>query len=245
MITLNINQKERIEAAYKLLSEESTARDKFESLRTLVKGIHPELDKKLATSSKALSDYKKLHQGEIVELSVENLPEATEQDKKRKKALLFLIRSFKDLKSELARIRSEFESNEKQKDSVDKNLTSASKIVVLAKGPFGLVTIAALAIITVSLVFKGRPNSKPADFVSPKVTPSGQIIKVIIFDDKKIALSELITGAGPECLSNNKQASHYHAINHTQAKALDGTLVFDPGGCGFGKVDEVEIVETQ
>jgi len=34
---------------------------------------------------------------------------------------------------------------------------------------------------------------------------------------------------------------HYHALNHQSAKAIGGSEVVDPGGCGFGKVSDTKI----
>ena len=46
--------KTRILAAYKLLTEETTTQEKFESVRTLIKGIHPRVDAHLEKTSQAL-----------------------------------------------------------------------------------------------------------------------------------------------------------------------------------------------
>lgn len=97
--------KKRIEAAYTLLSEETTTREKFESIRTLIKGINPQLDKQLARVSGALADVEKLQKGQVIELSAEHLPDRTEEDKRRKRALILLIKSWRQLHSEVERVK--------------------------------------------------------------------------------------------------------------------------------------------
>src|SRR3989344_226148 len=102
----------RFQEAYKLLTEETTNQEKFESVRVLVKGFNPKIDNALVKVSKALSDIEKLQQGEYVELGVENLPENTEEEKKRKKAMLAFIRYWKELTSEVERVKKELSEKE-------------------------------------------------------------------------------------------------------------------------------------
>ena len=68
---------------------------------------------------------------------------------------------------------------------------------------------------------------------------------MIVFNGKQIPLTELTTGQGPECLNGSNETPHYHAKDHTSAQALDGSTVSDPGGCGFGKVKEVQVIEVE
>ena len=224
--------RKKILAAYDLLEGDLTTSEKFESVRTLIRGANPKIDGILKRLSKIHTDLSKLEQGEIVELTAENLPEKTEKDKKRKKAILLFIKNWNQLKSEIERIKNESEKTDLSKN----NLKTTSNILARAKGPLGIITIAAVAIVAVGLFFNSQ-NQKVE-----KVTTKEKI-KVIDFNGKKIPLSELTTGIGPECLTNNKPAEHYHAKDHTQARALDGTVVQDPGGCGFGKVSSTRIEE--
>ncbi len=66
-------------------------------------------------------------------------------------------------------------------------------------------------------------------------------IQVILFGDKQIPLSELHIGQAhiPHC-----DSPHYHAITG-RVTALDGTVLQDPGDCGFGKVKDVKIIEVE
>ncbi len=68
-------------------------------------------------------------------------------------------------------------------------------------------------------------------------------IKVIIVNGKKVPLAQVHIGQGPECDSETKQYAHYHA-NTGSATALDGTVLTDPGGCGFGKVKDIPVEEV-
>src|SRR5260221_10013633 len=99
---------EKIVSAYSLLQGATLSVDTFEHVHTLLKGLHPTLDKRLGECSKALDKFQKIQAGDIITLSVEAIPEDSEDKKKRKKALLFFISSLKNLKSEIARIDGEF-----------------------------------------------------------------------------------------------------------------------------------------
>src|SRR5438552_2407168 len=90
----------RIQAAWQLLSDTSIfSKETFDSVQTLVKGLNPKVDKALNTCFDALSKVEKIQNGDVVSLSIDTLPEETEEQKNRKKALLFLLESLQDLKS--------------------------------------------------------------------------------------------------------------------------------------------------
>lgn len=224
-------QEKRIKEAYILLTQETTTLEKFESIKTLIKGINPKIDTLLDSCAKAFSDYEKLEQGKVVELTLENLPENTEEENKRKKRLLLLVRCWNDLKSEVERVKKELESKNSQTQT-----ESFSKLLLKAKGPLGIITIAAIILVGVFAFLNSPKESKTVVEKSSKET-----IKVIIVNDKKIPLDNLVIAAGPEC----DRSEHYHAKDHISAEALDGTSVTDPGGCGFGKVEETRIVEVE
>lgn len=237
----NEDVQKRMTAAYKLLWEEATNREKFEHIRTLIKGINTSVDKHLETCSKTLSDYEKLQKGEVIELTAEHLLENTEQEKKRKKALLLFIKSWKDLRSEVERIKEELENNQTQdtNQSLDKNLTTGGKIIQHAKGPYGIITL--IAFVGVSAYFfinSQKPNNTPSTGTS---SYSKSLIKVIVVNGKQIPLDKVRIVTGAEC----DKDPHYHALNGQWGKALDETVVPDPGGCGYGKVKDVEVVEVE
>lgn len=222
--------KEKVAAALKLLQEDSTTKEKFESIQKLLMGVNPRLDQTLIKVSKAWGDLEKIEEGEIIELSAENLPENTEEEKKRKKRLLLFIRFWKDLKTEVERVKSELENSKPD------GKESFSKITSFAKGPFGIITILAVIIVG-SLIFTGNNRGQEKN---PQVESSPKPkVQYIEFQGKKIPLTELVTGVGSECDND----SHYHARDHASVKDLDGSTVLDPGGCGFGKVKEVKILE--
>lgn len=68
-------------------------------------------------------------------------------------------------------------------------------------------------------------------------------IKVIIVHGKKVPLAQVHVGTGPECDSEANQIPHYHA-NAGSVTALDGAVLSDPGGCGYGKVRDVPVEEV-
>ena len=239
MISSSLNEK--LDNALRLLSSNNTTLEKFKSAQKLLKGINSKLDNKLESVSKALSLYEKLLEGDVIHLTAENLPEKTEKDKKRKKALLLLIRSWNDLKNEITRIRIELNDNQGKNQ-----IMKYGKIAKLAKGPFGIITLIAIVIVSVSMF---KISSKQESNINVVISPtaiqnSKPKIKVIIVNGKQIPLEQLHSGQGPECLDGNTQTPHYHA-NTGATTALDGTLLTDPGGCGFGKVKDVKIIEIE
>ncbi|MBI2611660.1 hypothetical protein HYW54_02860 [Candidatus Gottesmanbacteria bacterium] len=142
------NTKEKVEAAFQLLSEETTTFEKFEKIRILIKGINPSLDKKLDSASDAVNKLQKLQKGEVIELSAEILPEDTEEDKKRKKAILFFISKWKELRSEVKRINDLYQqAGSDGKITAEEHANILGKTFSLAKGPLGIITIGALLVV--------------------------------------------------------------------------------------------------
>lgn len=237
----------RFRAAYELLQTDSPSIQKFEAVRDFIRGINPRADKALEECLKALSKVEKLQKGEVVELTVEHLPENSEEEKRRKKALVFFIKSFKELRGEIERVNGEFAKSEGQDQSFKNYVKTFGKIAAFAKGPFGIVTLAAVLIVGIFVISANRQtdnNSKTNDNVLSAVSQTTASPKpktqVIMAGDKKIPLTEVIAANGPDC-----DSAHYHAKNHTAAGATDGTIVSDPGACGFGKVDQTPIVEIE
>ncbi|OGK23638.1 hypothetical protein A3A46_02925 [Candidatus Roizmanbacteria bacterium RIFCSPLOWO2_01_FULL_37_13] len=243
-----LDTKKRIFAAHKLLTEKTTSKQKLESVKALIKGINPRIDTFLENSSKALTDLEKFQKGDVIELGAEHLPENTEEEKKRKKALLWFIRNWKSLHSEIDRVKKEFEQGSQ---GTEQKIQSGGRIAAFAKGPFGLMTALAIVIVISLSVIGGKKtalNQSELDSGLPSTdlrSGTGAKTKVIVVDGKQIPLIELTTGQGSECLDGSSEAPHYHAKDHIAAKALDGSSVTDPGGCGFGKVKEVNIIEVE
>ena len=234
-----LDTKKRIFAAHKLLTEKTTSKEKIELVRSLIKGLNPRVDKLLENFLKAFSDLEKFHKDEIIELTAEYLPENTEEEKKRKKAFLWFIRNWKSLHSEIDRIKKEFELKTK---STDQDIAKMWKIATGLKGSLGITTILATLIVLIFILPNSKGLNKKSINNSVKIT--AKKIRVINFEGKKIPLTELTISQGPECTTGNEQAQHYHAKDHVTAEALDGSSVSNPGGCGFGKVKEIKIVEV-
>ena len=97
-------QREKFEAAYTLLTEGTTTFQKFEKIRTLIKGYNPKIDKTLSAISVEINKLKQLQKGEVIELTVAALPEHTEEQKKRKRILLLFLTHWKQLRSEVRRV---------------------------------------------------------------------------------------------------------------------------------------------
>lgn len=135
-------QREKIEAAYRLLTEETTTFGKFEKVRTLVKGFNPKIDQALAECSRVVSKLKKIQKGEVITLAAEGLGEDTPQKKKRKKALLLFLARWKTLKAEVKRVREIYQSD-------GTKLEKTAQVAHGAKGPWGLLTGLAVGAVAV------------------------------------------------------------------------------------------------
>lgn len=240
------NTKNKIEAAYELLKEETTTVQKFEHVRVLIKGINSTVDEHLKTCSETITKLKNLQEGNVVELSKELIAENTEEEKKRKKILLTFINSWNQLRGEVKFINDKFQDTTQDKEDVlnRQNAFGLARIITSLKGPFGVITIAAILIVATLAYINSRKaqtpvetsSSKPAINVSEKPK-----IKVIVVDGKQIPLTEIREVTGSECNGE----LHYHAKSDLGTKALDGTLVHDPNPstCGFGKVKDLPIEE--
>lgn len=148
-------QREKLEAAYRLLMEDMTTYETFEKIRTLVKGTHPKIDETLTTASDALKHLKKLQGGEIIALTAEGLPEHTEEQKKRKKYLLLFLSAWKNLRAEVKRVKELYAAEQSGgKMSTHQHVSTLGKIVSLAKGPFGLITLTAVGIVGAGMLLQ-------------------------------------------------------------------------------------------
>lgn len=228
---------DKVTSAQRLLLDGTTTLEKFESVRTILKGVNPALDKKLQACSSAIARIQNLKKGEVIDLSAVALPETTEEEKKRKKAILFFIRTWKDLKNEVARVQNELRAKSQGQGVAE----IGTKISAKSKGPFGVITLAAVAIVGVGL-FLNREKLLSLFGATTPTSPQRvrETIQVIEFEGKRIPLTELVIGAGPDCDSD-----HYHASNDISAQALDGSTVADPGGCGYGRTSEAKIIEVE
>ncbi|MBI5457021.1 hypothetical protein HY969_04770 [Candidatus Kaiserbacteria bacterium] len=136
----------RLQAAHALLLEPSTTREKFNSVRDLVRDINPQLDQALARIEQHLSTWDKIESGDVIHLTADHLPENTEEEKKRKKWLLLFINGWKQLKSEVARVQAEFEASQSSNTPSDTG-SLLGRILWKAKGPLGLVTVIAVGVV--------------------------------------------------------------------------------------------------
>ena len=85
----------KVAAAQMLLLEPTTSIEKFAHVRTLLTGINPALDDALESCGRELSTISKMLGLDVISLTAENLPEHTDEHKRRKKAILFFLIMFK------------------------------------------------------------------------------------------------------------------------------------------------------
>lgn len=89
----------RLLAVSEIFSQDLSLRRKLDSLKTAVRNINPLLDEKLDHCCHAWDHLDKLRDGKITELVVENLPEGSEAEKKRKQKARLLVRFYRNLES--------------------------------------------------------------------------------------------------------------------------------------------------
>jgi hypothetical protein len=70
-------------------------------------------------------------------------------------------------------------------------------------------------------------------------------IKVIVTGGKQIPVSQVHLGTGPECKKGDVEMPHWHANVGERATALDGTVVRDPGACGYGMAINIPFVDAE
>lgn len=141
------NRQQKFEAAWELLADDKISLEKFEKIRKLLTGVNPQLDKTLTAVGQTLKKLKQVFEGDIITLSAAALPAKTAKEKKRKKALLAFLSTWKSLKSEVKRVQ---KLVDEQIQSGSANGASKSqlgaKILRGTKGPFGLITAAAVVV---------------------------------------------------------------------------------------------------
>ncbi len=135
----------KIAAAQALLLEPLTSRQAFSQIRTLIQGVNPAIDQHLSSLDRHLSTWDKMVDGDVVSLSAERLPENTEEEKGRKKWLLLFISTWKQLGTEVERVRVEMSVAEKGGSS-DK-VSHWGRVFRHAKGPLGFVTVLAVGVV--------------------------------------------------------------------------------------------------
>src|SRR3972149_5712191 len=140
--------REKIRAALDLLMEETTTVGKFERIKTLASGANPKIDKTLSEISSVIKNLQKIETFDVIDLTLTALPDQTDKDKKRKKLLLLLLSSWKNLRSEVARVQSLYEkANSDGQISSSEHASVLGKTLALAKGPLGFATLAAVVIV--------------------------------------------------------------------------------------------------
>lgn len=133
--------KQKCKAAIALLSESTTSLERVQSVVGLLKGVNKRLDGLLVVCEKNCKAIELVTTGAYIELAAEHLPEETEDQRKRKKALLLFIRSWGELKSEVARIQADLDTGKQVTDSSFWLSTLSA-----AKGPLAVITLVAVGI---------------------------------------------------------------------------------------------------
>lgn len=145
----------RLVAAEKLLRERQVSRQSFEAIRTLIKGINPQLDQVLNKTSPVLKKADQLYHQKVIDLTLEALPGKTKEAKRRQKLLLLLLKYWKQLRQEVKRVESLLEKQQQSDaDSLADKTATGSQIVAYAKGPLGAVTATAVVIATGLMILK-------------------------------------------------------------------------------------------
>jgi len=162
----------RMMAAQEILQKGTIDASTFSSLKALLSGINPRLDAALNAAEKAVKKVGHLQKGDVIDLALDSLPEYSLEDKKRKKAILFFLKFWKDLKVEVDRVEKELGGNFHKKSLGDKAGAIAG-IFSAAKGPLGVITFIAIGVVAlkmteVTIVIKniGCESMQPASSVA-------------------------------------------------------------------------------
>jgi hypothetical protein len=149
-----LDYKARILAANKLLQEHTTSRQKFDAVRKLLQGTSTPIDNVLKDLSHAWEKLELIQRGDVIILSADHLPDDTHQQKKLKKAILLLLKYWRQLKSEVTNIKTELESQQTRgvQPASPQDAIGIVHHFARAKGPLGLVTFTA-AIIAIAAVY--------------------------------------------------------------------------------------------
>lgn len=142
-----IPQSPKIHATLDIICQDGSTLEKVEKSLILLRGLSPKTDELLIKSQKIISQINKISGGEVVTLSVENLPTKTVKQKKRRRLLLLLLANFKDLKSEVTRINAIAATSSAKAGTV-----KTAKLLATLKGKLGLITIAAAAIVVITKI---------------------------------------------------------------------------------------------
>jgi hypothetical protein len=234
----------RFKAAEKILSSESTGVEQFRGLKKLVAGFNPKLDKQLKKVEELIATVEKIHRKKVVELTVKHLPQDTPEQKKRRKALLLLLKRWKRLRTEVARVKKELQRESKtSQDNLSQVTEKGVRIGAKAKGLFGLLTVVAV-VIAVGLNIAETKKREQTD--SSKLNQGQEMIEVIRYRDWQIPVTELHDGIGRECLLDGQPQHHFHPSNQVSVITIEGEELSDPdpGGCGFGMVESFKVYQT-
>jgi hypothetical protein len=155
MKRLSPEQNEKVTAALELLVEETTTFDKINKVCTLLKGIHPNVDKHIKTATQIVDKLSKIQDGDVISLTLEKLPENDKKAKERKKLLLLFLKNWKGLESEVKRI-SDLQKQDQGNANSAQNAVKMGKVLGAMKGPLGLLTIAAAGIVGISSLLNSK-----------------------------------------------------------------------------------------
>jgi hypothetical protein len=134
----------RLQAAYAILHAQTIDKASFDSLKTLLSGISPKVDRLLTGADKAFRNVDHMQKGDAIYLTLEAWPETSPEQKKRKKAFLLFFKWWNDLKNEVARIEKELDKSQKAGNGQG---AGWGHIFATAKGPLGILTLIAAGVV--------------------------------------------------------------------------------------------------
>lgn len=149
-------QREKIKLGLELLFDSNTDLDKIQKVAQMLRGLNRSIDRKLESITNIIDKIQKIQDGNVVNLSAQNLPEQTDKQKKKKKLILLLLTHWKDLKSEIVRINELQVAVNSANGLNQTSAVKAGKIAVTAKGPLGVITIIAVGIVAVGTLLNNK-----------------------------------------------------------------------------------------
>lgn len=213
------DKSKKLLAVGELLSVETTSKEKLTAIGHLIKGVDPVLEEKYNKCVTILNNLDEaLKATDVIELVADKLPGHTPEQKKRKKVLLLFITAFKDLGSEVKRLEREMERGSESGSKAGK-ASGIARVLAFAKGPLGIVTIAAVAIVAL----------KPG---SATVTVKNQYCSPLITKGLPIPIPGIQLPAEP-IVSGDEGIVKLPSIKYTVDNTVAGKINLKVLGLGF------------
>lgn len=249
------NDKTKLKAALSLLCEDKTTYGKVKDLSKIIGGLNPDLDKKVKKLTVTVDKLHAVKEGDVIDLTLENLPENTKKQKDRKKLILLLIKDWKNLKSEVQRLDDLYTSASSTGVLSKQSVVKTGKIAATAKGPLGVITIIAAVIVagakyidsksvTIEVINDGClpiPPISERKINIPGLRMPSSIIGTNKSDTVKLPALKIVTSlikTGEFCINVLGYSQNFHLPGEYDEITLNGNKL-------MGKQTEIDLSQSK